>query len=256
MPSRLKASDFVHAVRRRGRNREKEGPQIVDRVAGRLIELGRSDVAYDVMRDHRDRRPFVLTVRDERVFAWCRGFDDPRIGVPESAYDISDAIVLRAGIDEIRWHSGNLVIGGFAHLSRLDADRDERVSIALDDARGGVLSATTERVRRPDRVPDSGAGLTRLAWTGFRAVIDGESLLATRGTFTITATIARGALQRTARPGPTRVAGLRAALPYDLSTETQHVVRLCGNSAVTVTPMLPRPAPWRPLGGRRRVSTG
>jgi hypothetical protein len=217
---------LVDAVAARGLTPEDAALAIAPRAAVRLVAAGYPDVALEVIRSAPAAPTAFTAVRDGRVFAWLPGFDDPRYGAPDDAYDISDRIVLRSGADEVRGEDGRCVIGGFAHLSLLVAEPDDDVIVILRCADGRRHEITARRTRRSDRDAAEGSDGRRLAWSGFVADIDAAVLLDEPGLWQVEIALAQNGVTRRQRLAPTAACGLAATLPVRLPAGSGRELRV------------------------------
>jgi hypothetical protein len=196
------------------------------RTAVRLLEADAPAPAWLTILHEVMRQPLVTVVDEGRAYAWLPGFRDPRVGVPDWIYEITDRVVAKCAVEDIRWESGNCVIGGWAHFSYLTTNPDEMVRLVLRrDDDGHELRVPAYRRRRPDRVKATGLELTRLAWAGFLAKVPGNLVFGRHGSLTVMIELERDGLVR--RQAPSRVRGtvLDQSLPFTLSRRAGHVVR-------------------------------
>jgi hypothetical protein len=117
------------------------------------------------------RLPLLTRIEAPTVYADLPGFRDPRLGVADDFYDITDAIKLRHALDEIAVNPDSITFGGWAALDVLPTAADERVWLVAtsDDYEVAVAGA---RVRRPDLVSGAGGGLLKRAWAGWSVRLD------------------------------------------------------------------------------------
>ena len=215
------------------------------RTAVRLLEHGRAEAARDVVRHELDRQPFLTSLGGGRAYVWLPGFRDPRVDVPDDVYDMTDRVVLRRGLDEVRWQDGRLVVAGFAHLSHLVAEPDDAVVLVLRARDGAVVARVpAERVRRPDRVGTGGQGLTRLAWSGFRAEVD-PGALAGSSAWSADVEVSQSGLTRARRLRPAPGSPVADLLPFDLPDGRSLRVRVGAGGRLSITPRRPVPLPVR-----------
>lgn len=226
--ARLEVLSVTDAANEAGLSADESKLSIGDRTAVRLVEHGLPWVAMDVTAHVVDAQPFATSIRRGRVFVWLPGFGDPRVGAREDIYDISDRIVLRCAVDEVRWADGKCLIGGFAHLSHLVAEPEDEVVLVLRRSDGTAERLGARRVRRPDRVVDGGANLTRLAWSGFCAEIADEILR--DATLALEAQVSRSGVVRSGRLVASAATGLTDLLPFDLVTAGRPLHVAAGSS--------------------------
>jgi len=158
-------------------------------VVMRLLAAGAADAAWLVLQDNAvgvvpesfgrstssgaprtaRRLPLTTLVEPPRVYAWLPGLRDPRHGAPESAYDVTDLVTLRARLDELWWERDALVLAGSAHLRHIAASPDDTVEIVCTGPDGCEHVVAGTRRRRPEHVRGIGGDLTRLAWAGWSA---------------------------------------------------------------------------------------
>jgi hypothetical protein len=110
-------------------------------------------------------------IEDGAVFAWLPGFRDPRWSVPDEVFDLGADVEARSRLDRAVFADGRLALAGSAWLTRLSGRPDDRVQLVLSDGEDSIR-VDAARVRTPERVEDSGPGLTQLAWTGWTAAIE------------------------------------------------------------------------------------
>lgn len=215
---------LLNDVTHRLRDQDLAGLQPRPLVALRLLAAGEIDAAWAVLQDnavgnidedfHANtsagarrtawRLPLQTCVDPPSVFAWLPGFRDPRYDAPESAYDITDLVTVRARLDELRWDGDVLELAGSAYLRHLPASSDDVVEVELVHADGGppvVIGA--QRVRRPDLVRGTGEQLTRLVWAGWSARIPMREL-SRAGLWKPSLRVGADGFVRTHRLGPQR----------------------------------------------------
>jgi hypothetical protein len=167
-----------------------------ERVAIRLLRAGAFDAAWAVLRDNGVgvtteelrantsagvrptawRLPLSTLVEPPRVFAWLPGFRDPRLTAPDEAYDVSDLVTVALRLDELWWDGPRLALAGSAYLRHLPAQPSDDVSLVLRHGSGAQVTVACERLRRPDLVTDGIDSVSRRAWTGWSARVDGRAL--------------------------------------------------------------------------------
>jgi hypothetical protein len=215
------------ALRDRGLTTDEHRLSIHARTAVRLLEAAAPTSAWLTAIHQVTRQPLVTLVEEGRVYAWLPGFRDPRVGAPDWVYEITDRIVVRCAVEDVRWESEACVIGGWAHLSHLTADPDEIVMLVLRRRNDGQeLRVRARRQRRPDRVKDSGIELTRLAWSGFRADIPASMLLGRPGSWTVAIELERDGFVRRKALSRTPGSALDHALPITLIRRRSDVLRV------------------------------
>lgn len=199
-------------------------PSVVDampprvRVAVRLLRAAAADAAWSVLVDSatgvvpRSFRlgtssgaartewvlPLLTTVEPPHVYADLPGFRDPRYGVPDSAYDVSDAVRLRCQVDEVICEPG-LTLSGWAALDLLHTGPDEQVAVIA--VRGDdQVSWPAVRRRRADLVGGSRETLRRRAWAGWSAEVAPKAL-PSGGEWALWLEVSHAGLSRRARLG-------------------------------------------------------
>ncbi len=108
--------------------------------------------------------------RQARWHAQYPFFRDPALGIPDSVYDVTGEMTLRARLDEVSWHGGKLRIEGHAYIRNLDAPavRDTRIRVMLRNSRTHrTIRLPVQRIRRPDVTARSGQGAASQDWSGF-----------------------------------------------------------------------------------------
>jgi hypothetical protein len=195
------------------------------RTAMRLLEADAPTSAWLTILHEVTRQPTVTIVCGGAAYAWLPGFRDPRVGVPDWIYEITDRIILRCAVEDVRWEGETCVIGGWAHFSHLATNPDEMVTLVLsrlDDGR--ELRVSAHRQRRPDRVKSAGAELTRLAWAGFRANVPGQLITSRGDCWKLAIELERDGLVR--RMALARAAGtiLDRSLPFTLRRQADSVL--------------------------------
>jgi hypothetical protein len=256
------------AIASRGAVGDESALTIHARTAVRLLERGAAAAAWGVAVHAVTRQPLRTAMDGDRVYAWLSGFRDPRVGVGDDAYDISDRIVLRTGVEEVFDAGTGVVVAGWAHLAHLVAGESEKVAVVLRRGDGEELRTPATRVRRPDRVKPRGAELTRLAWSGFRAEVPVEPLLAGAGRWHLEIEIAAEGVVR--RAAGTRAQGgiVDRAQPYAVSRQAGRILLVRAGprgrltlevlpawSAVRRSLAAVRRQVWRAASLRRRVTS-
>jgi hypothetical protein len=143
---------------------------LIDNATGVVAEPTRASTSSGAPRTSW-RLPLLTQVEGSTVYADLPGFRDPRYGVNDDCYDISDRIRVRHGVDEIAFDGAVVTIGGWAVLEALVTGPDERVHLV---ARSGDVEVATPgvRLRRPDLLGQSADALQRRAWAGWSAQLD------------------------------------------------------------------------------------
>lgn len=204
------------------------------------------------------RLPVPTLADGPRVYAWLPGFRDPRWQVPDSLYDITDRVEPRVTLSRLTVRSRHLDVAGAAWLTELTARRDDVVTVVLAGPGGSERQVVAERVRTPERVAESGPGLTRLAWAGWHAAVDLAGLRSRPGTWSLAIQVAQGGLRRSGALGPCRVGLGEQVCPPSSHLAAGRGLRLTsgpdGALALVVDPLS---SPARllspPLRGRRSL---
>ncbi len=120
--------------------------------------------------------PLPTLAESGRVYAWLPGFRDPRWGLPDSVYDVTDSVRLRVTLEQLSLESGRLELAGSAYFTVVVARADDDVTVVLRGPGGQEHRAPATRTRVSEHVTRSGPGLTQLAWAGWHAEIDVTAL--------------------------------------------------------------------------------
>jgi hypothetical protein len=117
--------------------------------------------------------PAFVYVDGGRAFVWLPGFRDPRFTAPDSCYDISEEVKLRATVDTAQLTRASLTLGGTAFLTRaVPTAAAEQVALVLRHTGLPDFVVAGQRHRRPDLVSGTGSELSRRAWSGWSVTID------------------------------------------------------------------------------------
>lgn len=149
----------------------------------------------------RPRFPLVVHVEAPKVYAWLPGFRDPRYDAPESCYDISSLVKLRARVDVVRIERSTMVVGGSASLSLVMPDANERVRLIARSDEDTRVITTGQRLRRPDLVSGVGDGLRRAVWSGWSVGLDLRKLRAKPGVWALALDVTHDGVRRAAPLG-------------------------------------------------------
>jgi hypothetical protein len=180
------------------------------RTAYRLIAAGEDVAAWELLtegvrlaRDGVERmEPAHVHVDGGRVFAWLPGFRDPRFGVPDECYELTDDVKLRSRVDTAELTADSLTLAGTAYLTRsVRTGQTERVSLVLSRSGMDDIVVAGNRHRRPDLVSGTGTELRRRAWSGWSVTVALASLPAGSARYRLTLAIEHGALRRTSPIG-------------------------------------------------------
>lgn len=171
--------------------------------AGRVLPSTASST-YSGSRRTAVALPLVPVYDGGRVYAWLPGFRDPRWALPDDVYDISDQVGLSATLDSARIVAGRLQLDGYAYLTQLTALADDRLEVSLRREDGAEVRVAAQRSRRAGLVKTTGEDLTRLAWSGWRADVDLDPVLAAGGAWSVALRLERSGLQRSAPLGTRR----------------------------------------------------
>jgi CDP-glycerol glycerophosphotransferase len=106
-------------------------------------------------------------------------FRDPARGIPDSVYDVTDEMKLKARLDTVTWRGGKLRIEGSAYIRDLDAPdvRDTRIRVMLRNSRTRrTIRLRVTRIRRPDITSRSGQATACHDWSGFAVEVSPRRL--------------------------------------------------------------------------------
>lgn len=148
--------------------------------------------------------PLSTVVEEGRAFAWLPGFRDPRWRLPDSVYDVTADARLRVVLEQLSLEGGRLMLGGSAHFEVLTTRADDEVTVVLRGPGGRMHRVRAERARTPEFVTSSGPELTRLAWSGWHAVVDLTALRQMPGRWSVRLELTQAGLRRSAPLGPDR----------------------------------------------------
>jgi hypothetical protein len=177
------------------------------RTAFRLVVAGHDEAARAVLAESAwtEKVPFAYVhVEDGRAFAWLPGFRDVRFDGPDSCYDLSDEVGLRATLDSAHLTRERLTLGGVAYLTRaVTTTADEQVLLVLSRAGVADVVVAGQRHRRPELVSGSGSDLFRRAWSGWSAGLDLAAMPPGSGTWRLALAIDHDGLRRSVGLGKT-----------------------------------------------------
>ncbi len=139
--------------------------------------------------------PLPTVVDGDAVFAWLPGFRDPRWGLPDSVYDVTDRVRLQVVLEQLSLESDQLKLAGSAHFTVLAAHADGEVTAVLRGPGGEDHRVRATRARTAKGVAPSGPELTRLAWAGWYVAIDVTALRSAPGQWSLWLELAQDGLR-------------------------------------------------------------
>jgi hypothetical protein len=182
------------------------------RTAFRLIAAGEDVAAWELLTEGvrlagdgvEKVEPAHVHVDGERVFAWLPGFRDPRFGVPDDCYELSDDVKAKARIDTAELTPETLTLAGTAFLTRsVRTGPQERVALVLSRSDQPDVVVPGIRHRRPDLVSGGGTALRRHAWSGWSVTVNLLALPSGAGRYRLSLQLRHGDVQRTCALGGT-----------------------------------------------------
>ena len=147
-----------------------------------LAGRGMVDELVEVMRVARlPKRNNQFIRRGLRMYADLPYFRDRRVGIPDSAYDVTRSQPLLVGVDDVRWSGNRLVVDGHGYIDRCAMGTPwtsaVRVFVRRADDESQTVRARLRRRRRRDLTARFRAEPINYDWAGFRAALPVEELV-------------------------------------------------------------------------------